>query len=265
MKPQIPLIKITDVKLELHERTILDSVSWEISPGQHTAILGNNGSGKTTLLRVATGYVRANRGGTVSWLGDTQADLRELRKSIGWVSNSIAATVPRRERVGQFVISGRYAQIGLRPPIRAEETEADRQRAAELMEDMGITHLSDRRFTEISQGEQQKTLLARALMAAPLLIVLDEPCSGLDPGAREQFLERLSAVLNQADAPTLVVVTHHVEEIVPEIDQVVVMRQGQIVMRGQKSECLTIDTLGEVYGKPPEKIVTSSGRFWPVW
>jgi iron complex transport system ATP-binding protein len=262
---QLPLIEISDVRLVLNDKTILDSVSWHITAGQHTAVLGNNGSGKTTLLRVATGYVRQNRGGAVTWQGNTQPDLRELRKSIGWVSNSIAANIPRRERVLQLVVSGRYAQLGLRPPIREEEKAADRAKAAGLLDDMGCNELVERRFVELSQGEQQKVLLARALMAAPLLIVLDEPCSGLDPGAREQFLDRLRSVLQQEDAPTLVLVTHHVEEIVPEIEQVVVMRSGKIVHRGTKSDSISKESLKDVYAKAPAKIVEHGGRMWPIW
>lgn len=260
-----PLIQVENATFHAGDRNILQDANWKLNAGQHTAILGCNGSGKTTLLRIATGQIRTNRGGRVLWRGEEQIDLRELRQSVGWVANDIATTIPYRELVLPLVVSGRYAQIGLRPPIRDIGTDEEREKARQLLSNAGCEHLANRRFRTLSQGEQRSVLLLRSLMALPLLIILDEPCSGLDPGARERFLGLLNRVLAADEAPTLVMVTHHVEEIVPDIEHVLVVANGQIVKQGSKADVLTEATLAEIYEVAPSTIAEKNGRFWPIW
>ncbi len=261
----VPLIRVEDATFHAGDREILQHATWSLHPGQHTAVLGCNGSGKSTLLRIATGQLRVNRGGRVLWQGQERIDLREMRKSTGWVSNELATTIPRRETVLPLIVSGRHAQIGLRPPIRHVGTPADRDKAMGLLLEARCEGLAERRFCTLSQGEQQSVLLLRALMALPLLIVLDEPCSGLDPGARERFLAILANVLDSPSPPTLVMVTHHVEEILPGMERVLIMRDGKIEHQGATEQSMTTDVLGRIYGMDPREIVSVGGRFWPVW
>lgn len=261
----VPLIEVQDATFHAGERNILQNATWILHEGQHTGILGCNGSGKTTLLRIATGQLRANRGGRVLWRGEERIDLRELRQSVGWVSNEIATIIPYRELVLPLVVSGRYAQVGLRPPIRDMGTDEDRIKAQQLLTDANCEHLAERRFRTLSQGEQQSILLLRSLMALPLMIVLDEPCSGLDPGARERFLALLSRVMASENPPTLVMVTHHVEEILPPIENVMIMANGKIEHQGRKPDVFTKERLGKIYDREPRRLVIEEDRYWPIW
>lgn len=260
-----PIFELQNVCWQPGMTMVVDRVNWRLMPGQHTAVLGMNGSGKTSIVRMATGYVRPNRGGTVLWQGADNVDLRVLRRRIGWVASTINAEIPWREQVLPLVASGRHAELGLRPPIRTPATEDELDESRALLEELDCGSLSDRRFVNLSQGEQQKILLARALMALPLLIVLDEPCIGLDPGAREQFLATLEKVLAKPDGPTLVMVTHHIEEILPAIERVLVVADGRIATEGTPQEVLTAPVLEGVYGKSPERIEVVNGRRWPIW
>lgn len=260
-----PLVELLEVVWQVDNRPIIDRVSWKLMPGEHTAILGNNGSGKTSLIRLATGFLRQNAGGTVRWQGKEQVELRDLRRSIGWVTATLPPQVPLRERVLEFVASGRHAEVGLRPPIRTEQTPAESEEASHLLEEFGCSHLATRRFARLSQGEQQRIMLARALMALPLIIILDEPCSGLDPGARETFLRALHDVLERPGCPTMVMITHHIEEILPATKRVLVMKHGKIVRDGTPNKILTKETLQQIYGTAPAKIEMQSGRRWPIW
>ena len=158
-------------------------------------IFGANGAGKTMLLRVVAGWLWPNAGGSVRRLGQPLLDLRELRRSIGWVSHAMAAVIPRQERVLDTVVSGRFAQQGLLGTPADHPTRQDYERAQALLVQWNVNDLSERRFGSLSQGEQQKVLLARARMAHPLLLILDEPCIGLDPGSRESVLETVALML----------------------------------------------------------------------
>ena len=260
-----PLVELQNVTWKVDQRAVIDHVSWQLMPGQHTAILGNNGSGKTSLVRLATGYLRQNAGGTIRWQGVEHIELRHLRRSIGWVSSTLVPQVPNRERVLEFVASGRYAELGLRPPIRTIASDLETQQASRLLDEFGCRELANRRFVRLSQGEQQRIMLARALMAVPLMIILDEPCSGLDPGAREQFLITLQDVLRRPECPTLVMITHHIEEILPAIRRVLVMEAGKLLRDGTPSEILTEHTLERIYGLCPARILVQTGRRWPIW
>ena len=244
-------------------KKIVRSIKWTVQPGEHWAILGPNGSGKTTLLRLACGYIWPNAGGEIYRRGTLLTNLRELRKSIGWVTSTLAAEIPEREKVIRTVVSGKFAQIGLLEGFGGDPTRADYRLAERLLEQMGCVYLRDQDFGTLSQGEQQKVLIARARMTKPYLIILDEPCAGMDPGARENFLVTLKQIGRQKRIPALIFVTHHIEEILPLFKKTLVLRDGKILYAGNTRQVLTPRVLEELYGAPLS-VVRRKGRYWPV-
>jgi len=261
----VPLLKFSNVSYRVGELKILDRVDWCVKPGQHWAVLGPNGSGKTTLLRIACGYLWPNDGGEVQRIGKTHLDLRHLRRSIGWLSSTINARIGPKETVLETVLSGIQAQIGWRPIVGEHLTDEDIQRAQHYLEQMGQIDLQNQRFAVLSQGEQQSVLLARARMAQPLIIVLDEPCAGLDPGMREQFLATMADVIAAPNAPSLILVTHHLEEIIPGIEQTLVMNSGRVEAVGKTSEVIDEQLISKLYTVDPPELITRQGRYWTIW
>jgi iron complex transport system ATP-binding protein len=239
-------------------------VSWRLAAGDRWAVLGPNGSGKSTLLRIACGYIWPTSG-VVRRLGEELIDLRELRRSIGWVSSELPAQIPPRERAVETVVSGKYAQLGLKALGDLRPTKADFAAARQLLEQMGCGDLAEKPFGVLSQGERQQALVARARMVDPLLIVLDEPCAGMDPGVRERFLSWLDNEAAAGQRAALVFVTHHVEEIMPRFDQTLMMDSGRIVAAGATCEVVTAQRLAQAYRVEVERIEQSSGRLWPIW
>jgi len=259
----IPYLDLRNVSYALNGTRILDDVSWTIEPGEHWAILGPNGAGKTTLLKIVCGYLWPNAGGEVYRRGQTLSDLGHLRRSIGWVTSTLAEEIPDRETVLDTVVSGKYAQIGLREypwePIPAVVYE----RARACLMELGCATLAAKCFGSLSQGEQQKVLICRAWMTDPYLIILDEPCAGMDPGARELFLSSLEAIGNVKGLPSLIYVTHHVEEILPLFQKTLLLQGGRIVQSGETEKVLSPQTLRRLYGVSLE-LVKRNGRFWPL-
>ncbi|MEE2780994.1 MAG: ATP-binding cassette domain-containing protein [Planctomycetota bacterium] len=260
-----PLLEFREVSYEAGGRRILDHLNWTLEAGQHWALLGPNGSGKTTLLRLATGYLWPNAGGAIWRCGERCLDLRKLRTSIGWVASHLLAAVPPSEVVTDTVLSGRFAEWGLRPFSRPLLSAHDRERADEELRRLGAESLASRPFGVLSQGEQQKILIARARMADPLLILLDEPCAGLDPGGRERFLADLEVWLSESTAPRVVFITHHVEEILPAMTHTLVLSQGRVARCGRSEEVIDTALLADIFRAPPCRIELSGGRRWPIW
>jgi iron complex transport system ATP-binding protein len=260
-----PALELHNVSHAAGETPILRGVSWKVEHGEHWAVLGPNGAGKTTLLRIACGYLWPNRGGTVLRGGSEHVDLRVIRKSIGWVSSVVNADIPRNERVLRTVVSGKFAMLGLRELEWDRPTPDDFERARHYLSQLGATDLIDKKFGVLSQGEQQKALIARARMTEPLLILLDEPCAGLDPAAREHFLESVNALAATPTAPSLVMSTHHFEEIMPAFSQTLVLRAGQVAAAGKTCEIVTRELIERVYGAAPAQFIQHSGRLWPIW
>ena len=263
--PSKPLLEFREVSYEVSGCKILDRVSWTLRSDEHWALLGPNGSGKTTLLRLATGFLWPNAGGSIWRCGRACSDLRILRKSIGWVAHHLAKLVPPHEPAMDTVLSGRFAQWGLRPATRPQLTAEDRERAAAQIEKLGMTPVQNRHFAHLSQGEQQRILIARARMADPLLILLDEPCAGLDPGGRERLLEDLHVWMTDPQSPRVVFVTHHVEEILPPIEHTLVLNQGKIACSGLTKKMVNTKLLSEVFQTTPCRIEVEGGRYWPIW
>jgi iron complex transport system ATP-binding protein len=241
----MPILTVSDLTIRRGGTLILDHLSWQVQKGQRWIILGPNGSGKTSLLAALTGYLTPTSG-QVEALGQTygRSDWRELRKRIGLVSSAIRQMIPNEETSLETVIGGKYAMIGYWGRVKT----GDRRRAARLLRDFGCEALGDRPWLYLSQGERQRILIARALMAQPALLILDEPCAGLDPIARERFLEFLESLGRNKRSPALVLVTHHVEEIMPAFTHVLLLREGRVAAQGARRQTLTSRNLSMTFG-----------------
>jgi iron complex transport system ATP-binding protein len=259
----IPALDLRDVSYVANGKRILHAVNWTVREGEHWAILGPNGAGKTTLLRIACGYIWPNDGGAVYRKGKELINLPELRKSIGWVTSTLTSQIPSREKTLRTVVSGRFAQIGLVEGPWGEPTRRDYDQAEAYLEQMGCASLSDQEFGTLSQGEQQKVLIARARMTKSYLIFLDEPCAGMDPGAREKFLRTLQKVGRQKKVPSLIYVTHHIEEILPLFKKILILKDGEVLEAGNAGTVLKRTILEKLY-KASLTITKKKGRYWPI-
>jgi iron complex transport system ATP-binding protein len=243
---------------------ILADVNWRVESGQHWAVLGPNGSGKTTLLCLVCGYLWPTSG-RVLRLGRELIDLGELRRSIGWISSGMIADIPAHDTGLETVVTGRFAQIGLKHLPSFGPTEADFADAAAELDRLGCESLAQKPFGILSQGERQQVLIARARMAGPMLLVLDEPCAGMDPGVRERFLSWLNERLGDAGGPTTILVTHHIEEIMPAIQNTLILSAGRIYAAGRTADVITRDSVESVYNTRLASIDHAGGRLWPRW
>jgi len=241
------LISVENVTLRRNNKTILNHISWSVKKGEHWSILGLNGSGKTTLLNVINGYIWPTEG-KVNVLGRTfgQTNLPQLRKEIGWVSSSIQQRFHNYDKVLNIVLSGKFASIGLYDQVELRDIE----QAIQLMKLLNCEHLRHQEYDILSQGERQRVLIARALMASPKLLILDEPCTGLDLIAREHLLQFIKKIANEPNGPTLIYVTHHVEEILPCFTHTLFMREGEVFSSGKTEEQLTEATLSSFFNRP---------------
>jgi len=244
---------------------ILRAINWRIDRGQHWAVLGPNGSGKTTLLRIACGYLWPTTG-RVLRLGRELVDLGELRRSIGWISDELARQVPPDDTALETVVSGRFAQIGLkRFPVIGPRQRDFADASVELTR-LGCAALANKPFGILSHGERQQVLIARARMAQPQLLVLDEPTAGMDPGVRERFLAWLNdRLMHDLAAPAVLLVTHHVEEIMPGIQNTIILSNGRIHALGRTCDVLKRETIEMVYETRLARVERSGGRIWPIW
>jgi iron complex transport system ATP-binding protein len=250
-------LAVNELRVERGGTTILDGVSWRVERGQHWVILGANGSGKTSLLSALTGYLTPSAG-EISLLGKNygHADWRELRKQIGLVSSAVRQMMADDEPALETVASGKYAMIDFWGRL----TRADKIRARQILRRIECAHLAERPWRVLSQGERQRALIGRALMARPRVLILDEPCAGLDPAAREHFLHFLQRLGKSKNAPTLVLVTHHVEEIMPVFSHVLIMKNGSVLVAGEKSEMLKTGMLSRAFNARA-RLQTKAGRY----
>ncbi|NLF31155.1 MAG: ABC transporter ATP-binding protein [Planctomycetes bacterium] len=252
------ILDLKNIRLVRDGRRILRDVTWRIAPGEHWAMIGANGSGKTTLLRVASGTLWPT-GGTVSVLGHPfgTVDLRELRRRIGWVSSALAETIHRNQSALAIVLSGLRASAALYDQPTAAQTD----RAEALLADLGCGAVAASRFGVCSLGEQQKILIARAMMADPELLILDEACAGLDLPAREHLLATIDALAARGGM-TLVFVTHHIEEITSAFSHALLLDDGAVAAQGPTETVLAGEVLSSVL-KIPIRIDRHDGRYWP--
>lgn len=237
-------VSLAGVDFVRNTRRILENVTWRIAQGEHWGLLGANGSGKTTLLKIVTGYEWPTRG-EVCVLGQRfgQCDIRELRKLIGWVSTALEQRVPPRLSASRVVASGIDASIGTYRDFTSEEES----RVCTALAAVNAMMVGEQAFGLLSQGEQQRVLIARALVAQPKLLILDEPCAGLDPTARHRFLDDMGALASASAAPTMILVTHHIEEIRPWIDRVLALRSGSVIAEGSRADVLSGSVLSRVF------------------
>ena len=239
---------------------ILKDINLRIDHGQRWAVIGQNGSGKTSLISIINGYHQPSEG-KAEVLGRKfgSFDLREMRLHIGECSSEIRDMIHQWELARDIVLSGRFASIGL----YEKPDSKDHERAAYLLDFLGMLDMAGRRFNTLSDGEKQKTLLARALMPEPELLVLDEPCAGLDLKAREELLDAVQEMCTTEGGPTLIYITHHIEEIIPAITHALALRNGRVIASGKREYVLTNAVLSETF-EVPVKLHERAGRLWPM-
>ena len=242
------VVHMAGVAVRRGKTTLVGDVDWSVELDERWVVLGPNGAGKTTLLRLASAELHPTKG-KLHLLGERigKTDVRELKPRIGLCSAALNGRVPADEKVVDVVVSAGYAVLGR---WREEYDVTDTTRAKELLGTLGIEHLSDRTYGTLSEGERKRVQIARALMTDPEMLLLDEPAAGLDLAGREQLVARLAALAADPDAPTMVLVTHHVEEIPPGITHGLLLRGGVVVAAGLIGDVLTPDLLSVTFGMP---------------
>jgi iron complex transport system ATP-binding protein len=240
------VLRLRGVAVSYDRSMLLRDVDWIVRSNESWVVIGPNGAGKTTLLQVAAAML-APTTGAVEILGEPleTADLVDLRTRIGLASVAVADRVPPTEKVIDLVLTASYGILG-----RAAETydSFDLTRAVELLDAMGCAHLIRRRFVTLSEGERKRVQIARALMADPELLLLDEPAAGLDLGGREDLLRRISGLAGDPRAPLMVMVTHHVEEVPAGFTHAMLLRRGAVLAAGPVHEVFTERNLSRCFG-----------------
>ncbi len=238
--------------------TLLHDINWQVELDERWVVLGPNGAGKTTLLALAAAQLHPSQG-TVRLLGEElgRVDVFELRPRIGLSTAGLASRIPAGERVRDVVVTAAYGVVGR---FRESYGPADEARADRLLDQLGCAPLAARAYGTLSEGERQRVQIARALMTDPELLLLDEPAAGLDLAGREHLLRRLTALAEDPDAPAMVLVTHHVEEIPPGFTHGMLLAGGGIVAQGLLGDVLTAANLSAAFGLP--LTVEEAGRRW---
>ncbi|MCP2274499.1 iron complex transport system ATP-binding protein [Nocardia amikacinitolerans] len=239
------LIDFTDVTVRRSGHTLVGPVTWQVELDERWVVLGPNGAGKTSLLRMAAAEMHPTSG-VAHLLGEVigKVDVNELKPRIGLSSAALANRVPLDEKVSDLVVSAGYAVLGR---WRERYDDVDTDRAIDMLESLGAEHLSDRTYGTLSEGERKRVLIARALMPDPELLLLDEPAAGLDLGGREELVERLGDLAADPEAPAMVLVTHHVEEIPPGFTHGLLLNEGEVVAQGLLTDVLTSENLSDAF------------------
>ena len=243
-----PVLQLAGVTVRRGAATLLDSVDWTVEEDERWVILGPNGAGKTTLMQVASAQMHPSEG-VAGVLGEVlgTVDVFELRPRIGLTSAALAERIPRQEVVEDVVVSASYSVLGR---WREEYHQLDHERAAALMAELGVARLAGRTFGTLSEGERKRVQIARALMTDPELLILDEPAAGLDLGGREDLVSTLSVLALDGEAPAIILVSHHVEEIPPGFTHVLMLREGRVTASGPLEEVMTEESLSATFGMP---------------
>lgn len=241
------ILAFEKVQFIRQQHALLQDIDWRIKAGEDWAVLGLNGAGKSLLLNMISGNLWPTSG-KLTVLGQVfgETSIPDLTKRIGWVSQSLQEKIHREEQAEYIVLSGKFASIG----IYQNYSDADLEEAKQLLVSLGAKKLIGKVYQILSQGEKQIILIARALMAKPELLILDEPCNGLDLFAREDLLARIKQMKQTANAPSLLYVTHHTEEILPLLNHVLMIRDGKIFKQGQREELLSEEVLNDFYQRP---------------
>lgn len=247
-----PLLDMDEASVRRNGRLILERVSLRVHAGRHTAILGANGAGKSTLVKLIARQIyplaRDDGRGQIRVFGRERWNVTELRGLLGIVSPALQRDFTGDTALDVFdvVVSGFFAARGT--SFNHQVTDDMRERAGEALTRLDADHLAGRDMASLSTGEARRVLIARALVHRPRALLLDEPCAGLDLASRRRFLESLRVLAR--DGTTLLLVTHHIEEILPEIGHVLLLRDGRVLQQGSKQELLTDAMLGDTFGMP---------------
>jgi iron complex transport system ATP-binding protein len=241
------LIDFRDVSLRRGGRVLVGPLDWAVELDERWVVIGPNGAGKTSLLRIAAAAEHPSSG-IAFVLGERlgRVDVTDLRARIGLSSSALAQRIPGDELVSDLVVSAGYAVLGR---WRERYEDVDYQRAVDMLESLGAEHLAERSYGTLSEGERKRVLIARALMTDPELLLLDEPAAGLDLGGREELLARLTDLAADPDAPALVLVTHHVEEVPPGFSHGLLLSEGKVVAAGLLPDVLTAENLSAAFGQ----------------
>ncbi|MEV6690518.1 ABC transporter ATP-binding protein [Micromonospora sp. NPDC051196] len=242
------VVSLDGVGVRRSGTALLHDVNWRVELDERWVVLGPNGAGKTTLLNLAAGRLHPTTG-TAHVLGERigRTDLNELRTRIGLTTAALAERLPADEKVRDVVMTAAWSVVGR---WREDYDPADEARARALLDQLGAGTLADRDYGTLSEGERKRVQIARALMTDPELLLLDEPAAGLDLGGREDLVARLAALAQDPQAPALVLVTHHVEEIPPGFTHAMLLRDGAVMAQGLLDETLTADNLTKTFGLP---------------
>ncbi|AWB86367.1 ABC transporter ATP-binding protein [Mycetocola zhujimingii] len=252
------VLQLSDVSVVRNGRAIVDSVSWSVEPDQRWVVLGPNGAGKTTVLQIASTLIYPTTGSVEildSTLGKT--DVFELRPRIGIASTAMARRVPADETVLNVVMTAAYSVTGR---WNEEYEDIDIKRAKRVLTEWRLDHLAERSFGTLSDGEQKRVQIARAVMTDPELLLLDEPAASLDLGSREELVALLGGYAQSEDSPAIIMVTHHVEEIPIGFTHALLLKDGAVVASGPLREALTSESLTTTFGLPIE-LTENNGRF----
>jgi iron complex transport system ATP-binding protein len=246
--PVIPVFNLNNVSVIRDGKNILGPLDWVVNENERWVILGPNGAGKSTLFALCSSQIHPTAG-TVEILGSRlgAVDVFELRPRIGFMGSTLLTQFPEDEKVIDIVLTAAYAMLG-----RWNESYElwDESRAQGLLTTLGVRQLADRQFFTLSEGEKKRTLIARALMADPEILLLDEPASGLDLGGREDLLNRFDLLANDPTAPVTLMITHHIEEIPSGSTNALLLKAGAVVASGEISSVITSENLSNAYDMP---------------
>ena len=250
------LIQVHNATVYVGGHQALTAIDWEMRADENWAVVGNNGAGKTTFMKLVHGELIPIHGGKVQWFSFPHlTPLWEVRRKIGFISAEYQEKYDVNLSGWEVVASGLFASIGLYEKV----TQDKQAKALEWMDFLGISHLAELRLRSISYGEARRILLARALVNNPQLLILDEPCSGLDIPSRERFLETLGKLVSTKTR--ILYVTHHTDEILPFITHVLYLKQGEVFAQGEKTRMLTDKFISGALDCSIQ-LKKSSGRYW---
>lgn len=251
------IIELEKVGCQAGCRHLINSVSWKVKEGEHWVVFGMNGSGKTTLLSVIAGYKHFTTG-SVRLFGEQIAakTIFAIRKRIGWVSSSFFDKFYTKESVLDVVLSGKTGALGLNENISLKDVAL----AKMLLVELSLDHKYDRPFEILSKGEQQNVLIARALISNPDILILDEPCSGLDVYNRSYLFSTIESLSKQKNL-TIIYVTHYVEEILPLFKKVLLLKNGIVFAQGDIEQVFKKAVFENLIGYPLELTQNEKGRY----